>query len=291
MSIRQCPVILHCNYVEQGQSVEQMCQLAVRWGYEGVEFRRRLADHTAQQYVDRIAAAADRAKLKHVMFGGPGVDLMTADADARRRQIDEAAEFYRIATKRFALSVCNIMAGSLVSSKEANLHFEKNGSAMATEDHWRQAAEGFAQLGDLAAELGFRFAFEVHMNYLHDLPGPARQLVDRINRASVGINLDYGNITLHARGGSLADAVKTCGDRLFMVHLKNYFLPQDPLRRVFVACGLGDGVINNREFLRLLAQGGFTGPIVLEAPRSGDREWFAVQDLAYFKAVRDEIDG
>jgi sugar phosphate isomerase/epimerase len=146
-------------------------------------------------------------------------------------------------------------------------------------------------LGDLAAELGFRFAFEVHMNYLHDLPGPARQLVDRINRASVGINLDYGNITLHARGGSLADAVKTCGDRLFMVHLKNYFLPQDPLRRVFVACGLGDGVINNREFLRLLAQGGFTGPIVLEAPRSGDREWFAVQDLAYFKAVRDEIDG
>jgi sugar phosphate isomerase/epimerase len=35
------PVILHVNFVEQGQSVAEMCRAAVSWGYDGVEFRRK----------------------------------------------------------------------------------------------------------------------------------------------------------------------------------------------------------------------------------------------------------
>ena len=52
-----------------------------------------------------------------------------------------------------------------------------------------------------------------------------------------------------------------------------------------VATGLGEGEINHREYVQLLLQHGYTGPICIEAPRSGDREWYAQQDLAYIKTV------
>ena len=58
-----------------------------------------------------------------------------------------------------------------------------------------------------------------------------------------------------------------------------------------MATGLADGAINHREYLRLLRQHGFSGPICIEAPRAGDREWFAQQDIAYLKALLGDLDG
>lgn len=50
-------------------------------------------------------------------------------------------------------------------------------------------------------------------------------------------------------------------------------------------------MVNNREFLRLLSVRGYKGPIGIEAPRPGDREWFAKQDIAYLRALMAEIPG
>ena len=56
------------------------------------------------------------------------------------------------------------------------------------EDQWKWATE-FKELGKLANELGFRFAFETHMNYIHDTPAAAKKLADLIDEPSVGVNL------------------------------------------------------------------------------------------------------
>jgi sugar phosphate isomerase/epimerase len=291
-SVVNNPIILHCNYVEQGQTIDQMCERAVRWGYEGVEFRSRsygVADQDPIQYLDALAKAQKQTGLKHVLFGGPGPDLMQADKDARQKDVDWYIEFFRNAAKRFEPMTHNTMAGPLTTDEHPYSHYEKHGSALGTDELYEQAAGGFRQLGQVADELGIRFAFETHMGYIHDLAAPAKKLCDLIGHKSVGINLDYGNISAYNGGPSLADSVKDCGDRLYMLHLKNAFYTPGKQHDHMIKCSLADGVINNREFMMLVKNAGFDGPIVIEAPRPGDREWFAQEDIAYLKSVIAEL--
>jgi sugar phosphate isomerase/epimerase len=285
------PIIMHCNYAEQGQTIDQMCDLAASVGYEGIEFRRKRAGEgeTPEQYLDAVARAVERTGLEHVLFGGPGCDLMQADADARARDLDEYIAFFRDAAKRFDLSVCNTMAGPLLNTDAAYYEFEKNGSAIATDEQWQWATEGFQTLGDLAAELGFKLAFETHNGYIHDLAAPSRKLIDLIDRPSVGVNMDLGNILLHVEGESTPEAVRICGDRTYMVHLKNFFQLPGATHQNWVQCALGDGIINNREFLECLGNVGFAGPLAIEAPRPGDRQWFARQDLEYLRSLLADL--
>ena len=283
------PIIMHVNYCEQGQTIPEMCEKAVRWGFDGIEFRRKRSsvDETPEQYVDAIAKSAKETGLKHVLFGGPGIDLMSDDAAARKAQVEEGLAFYRLAAERLNLTVCNIMSGSLrnpdrsIPNAEQHLH----GSGVATEDHYAWAAEGFRELGALAQELGIKLAFETHGGYLHDLPEPTRKLLEMIDSPAVGANLDYGNMAYFPGGPSLGEAIEMLGDRILMLHLKNSI----PVGNERIRIGLGDGVINNREFLLLMKARGFEGPICIEAPRPGDREWFAQQDLAYARSVLEDI--
>ncbi|MGD0111232.1 MAG: sugar phosphate isomerase/epimerase family protein [Armatimonadota bacterium] len=285
------PVILHVNFVEQGQSIPEMCRLAVAWGYDGVEFRRKRsqADETPEQYLDSIAREAKQAGLKHILFGGPGPNLMSSDAAVRQKEIDECIAFYRAAAKRFPLTVCNTMTGSILAPGAQYHEYNRNGSAAVSEEQWQWAVEGFQVLGDLAAEIGFGFAFETHNCYLHDLPDVTRRLVDRIGRPSVGTNFDYGNIILHPTRPSLEQSIAACGDTIKYLHLKNLYLLPGMKYQNHISCPLADGAIDNREFLRLMAAQSFPGPICIEAPRPGDRGHFAVEDLAYLKRLMAEV--
>ncbi len=285
------PVILHVNFVEQGQLVAEMCQAAVAWGYDGVEFRRKRSqvDETPEQYLDAIARAVERAGLTHVLFGGPGPNLMRADESVRQKEIEECVAFYRAAAKRFSLTVCNTMTGSILAPGAPYHEYDRNGSAAASEAQWQWAVEGFQTLGDLAAELGFSFAFETHNCYLHDLPEVTRRLVDRIDRPSVGTNFDYGNIILHPTRPSLEQSIAACGGTIKYLHLKNVYLLPGMKYQNYISCPLADGAINNREFLRLMKAQSFAGPICIEAPRPGDRGHFAVEDLAYLRRLMAEV--
>jgi sugar phosphate isomerase/epimerase len=284
------PIVMHVNYCEQGQTIEEMCQKAAAWGYDGIEFRRlrRGADESPQDYLDTIASAATTAGLSTVLFGGPGFELMTDDSAARRAQIDEGLAFYRMAAQRFQLTVCNCMAGGLRNADASVPYgdYAGHGSTVARAEHYAWAVEGFVELGALAEELGFKLAFETHMGYLHDLPAPTRALLDQIGSPAVGTNLDYGNIVHFPTAPSLEDSVAALAGTIHMVHLKNSL----SVGEARLATGLADGSINNREFLRLLRRYGFTGPICIEAPRAGDREWFAQQDIIYLRSLLADLD-
>lgn len=282
------PIIMHVNYCEQGQTIDEMCQKAVEWGFDGIEFRRvrNGFNEEPEAYLDQIAAAVSRSGLKQVIFGSPGPNLATSDAHVREKEIARTVHFYRLASERFKLTVNNTMAGSLLNNTYRGNEYDKHGSAAATDAQWEYATEGFKVLGDLAAELGFRFAFETHMNYIHDLPAPTKQLIDRIDKPAVGANLDYGNAVYFKTVPDLKESIDLLGDRLYYVHLKNSIRLGDGSRS---AIGLADGQINHRQYLKLLKEVGYEGPICIEAPRQGDREWFAQADLAYLKRLLSDL--
>ena len=284
------PIIMHVNYCEQGQTLEEMCRKAVKWGFDGIEFRRRRSkvEETPEQYLDELAAAVKKAGLKYALFGGPGPNLMASDPAVREKEIADAARFYRLAAERVKLTVCNTMTGSLMNP-DKNLPYgayDKHGSSVAAPAHWQAAVDGFKTLGKLAGELGFKFAFETHMCYLHDYPLVANDLVDRIDSPAVGVNLDYGNAFLMANNPPLAETINKISNRIFYVHLKNAMtIPSGG----FLPSSLADGAINHREYLRLLKGIGYSGPICIEAPRAGDREWYAQQDVAYLEKLLREM--
>lgn len=287
------PIIMHVNYCEQGQTIPDMCRKAVTWGYDGIEFRRcrRGVDETLEQYLDAIAKAAEETGLKHVLFGGPGFNMMTSDAAVRKAEIKEGLRFYKLATERMKLTVCNTSSGAL-SKKDPSApawRYDLSGSGAAGEEHYQWAAEGFRELGALAESLGIKLAFETHMGCLADLPQPTKKLLDMIGSPAVGANLDFGNMVYFPNPPSLSAAISTLSRRIYMLHLKNVYSVNLDDRKVMIPCALGDGIINNREFMNLLRADGFNGPICIEAPRQGDREWYAQEDIRYLKSVLQDI--
>ncbi|MCM8785194.1 MAG: sugar phosphate isomerase/epimerase [Candidatus Omnitrophica bacterium] len=282
-------VIMHVNYMEQGQTIEEICEKAVRFGFDGVEFRRKIKDMKDEEYLEKLARQQEKSKLKYVLFGGPGPNLMDENPDVRKKELDEAINFYKKASKYFKLTVCNIMTGVLVNPSYSYFEFDRHGSFFANEKHWHWAIEGFKILGDLAEQLNFYFAFETHMCFLHDTIESSRKLVDLIDKKNVGINLDYANIICFKNPPSIKEAVERCGEKLYYVHLKNLFKIDGIEYKNYIGCSLSDGIINYREFLKILRDKNYTGFICIEAPRQGDREYFAKQDLDYIKQLLYEI--
>ncbi len=283
------PIIMHVNYCEQGQTIDEMCRKAVSWGFDGIEFRRKSAAlkyDSQEKYLDAIAEAKEKSGLKYVLFGSPTADMVLPDPDARKKEIEGAIEFFGSALKRFPLTVVNALAGGLTDKSFPYGEYHKHGSFCATEAQWQQHVEGFKVLGKFAEEHNFKFAFETHMGYLHDIPQSAKKLTDMIGSSAVGVNLDYGNAVYFPKDCilSLADTIKLLGKAMFYLHLKNSVAtPGTDNKRL--PTSLAEGEINHREYIKLVKESGFEGPICIEAPRPGDREHFAQEDLKYTKSV------
>ncbi|MCM8772580.1 MAG: sugar phosphate isomerase/epimerase [Candidatus Omnitrophica bacterium] len=282
-------IIMHINYMEQGQTFDEICEKAVKLGFDGIEFRRSIKNMKDDEYLEKLAKSVEKSKLKYILFGAPGPNLMDENPDVRKKEIDDAVNFYRKASKYFKLTVCNTTTGPLINPEFPYHHFEKHGSNYAKDCHWEWAVNGFKILGELAEELDFYFAFEIHNCYLHDTVESTTKLVDLIGKKNVGINLDYGNIILRKDATSLKESIEKCGEKLYYVHLKNLFIVKGIEHLNYIMCPLSDGIINNREFLKLLKENNYKGPICIEAPREGDREYFAKQDLEYIKSILSEI--
>lgn len=284
------PLLLHANYFEQGQTLDRACRLARELAVDGIEFRRHPAGFPGRdlEYLDEVCRALDRSPQEWVSFGAPGVNLMSPDADLRARELEKASTFYRRAAERLPIKVINAFAGNLANPDKTvpYLEYHRHGSAIATDAQWRQAIDGYRQLGSLAAELGFRFAFETHGVYLHDTITASMKLVEEINSPQVGVLWDHANLMLFPEVPTLAEAITALGSRIYAVHLKNLLINPSQL---LCMSSLGDGIINVREQLRLLVDAGYEGPICIESPRAGDREHFLRQDVEYYRAVIQDL--
>lgn len=287
------PVIMHINYGEMTydsygkRTVDDICKIAADLGFDGIEFRgkppRELADLSFQEYAEQVAAGKKKYGLNTIMFSIGLSKSTNPDAAVRAADIAEAVEKAQIVNDLCDTTICNCFASNIRSSISTapGAAYEFHGSAAATPEDWKLTVESFQEFGSKVLPLGMKFGFETHMNYIHDLPAPAKKLVDLIDCPAIGINMDYGNTAYFPVRPSVTETIDIYGDKLFYTHLKN----SSPVVGGRIATALGDGEINHRVYLEKLKEVGFAGPIGIEAPRGGDRLWFAQQDLAYFKAV------
>ncbi len=277
-------LIMHINYFEQGYDLPTAFDKALQYGFDGIELRGAMKDVSRDDYLNLMARQIKRTGIPSVTVAIP-CDLTMIDADHREANTSDAIDLLR-KTAALGVHVYNTYAGSLLSPNAPYMEFDKNGSAAASEDQWEWAAEGYRQLGAVAEDLGVRLGFETHNCYIHDLAGATAKLLDIIGSPSIGSNLDYGNIVLNKNGESLDDTIEILKGRIHYVHLKNVYMP---VGGGFFVCPMSDGVINNRRFLELLRAIGYEGPIALEAPRQGDRDHFAQEDIGYIRQACNEI--
>ncbi len=283
-------VIMHVNFAEfpragefDGKSIDDICRMAAELGYEGVEFRSRLPgcfdNSTSEEYYRQIAAGKKKYGLKEIFLGVVVADAMNPDKEVRAEAVKTAIRKAQLINDLCGTTLCDTSAGAILSTDmSVDPHaVEFHGSAAATEEMWNLTVDTYQQIGKGLEPLGVRFALETCMHCIHDLPDPTRKLVDLIDSPMIGINMDYGNTACFPKKPTVTEAIDIYGDKLFYVHLKNSVNKQ--------GCALAEGEINHRVYLKKLRDVGFAGPIAIEAPRTGDRRWFAQQDLAYYKAV------
>jgi len=283
-------VLLHINYFEQGQTVERACELASKLRADGIEFRRQPAGYSGSDldYLDDVSRALDKYPLNCVSFGGPGINLMSPDSGVRERELDAAEAFYRKAASQFPLTVVNTFTGNLPNPDKTLPYVEywHHGSAIATDEQWRNAISGFQRMGTIAGELGFRFAFETHGCYLHDTVDATMRLVNGVGSDHVGLLWDQANLMIFPEQIGFDEVISKAGAKLFYVHLKNLLVPPSQLLAV---SSLGGGILNIREQLGKLLASGYADSLCIESPRGGDREYFALEDIEYLRSVLSDF--
>lgn len=291
-------VIMHINYCEVALSsfgertIDDICKIAAEIGYDGIQFRgkepKELASLSFREYASQIAEAKKKYGLSEILFGINVAGCTSDDKEEREKGISDAIENARIANELCGTTVCNTFGPRLFSKiPTAPASPEFHGSAVATERDWNLTADAYSRVGRELEKIGVKFAFETHPKYINDTPQASKKLVDLIDSPAVGINMDYGNTVYFPVRPTVEEAIDIYGDKLFYIHLKNSSpVPGSGTR---MPTGLGDGEINHRAYLIKLREVGFKGPIGIEAPRTGDRLWFAQQDFKYFKSVLKDI--
>ena len=292
-------IIMHINFAESGansfgkKSIDDICRFAAETGFDGIEFRgalpKELADLSFREYADQIAAGKKKYGLSDILFGIAVKECANSDHDAREKDIANVIEMAKIAREVCETELCNTYATTFMSPDFVGSapRYDLNGSAIATPEQWEMTADAYRRIGAELEKIGIRFAFETHMNYIHDVPAQAKKLVDMIDSPAVGINMDYGNTFLFPKYPALEETIDLYGDKLFYTHLKNYATIAGATKKL--PTSLDSGEINHRAYLEKLRDVGFSGPIGIEAPRPGDRLWFAKCDLAYAKQLMSEI--
>jgi sugar phosphate isomerase/epimerase len=274
---------MHINYFERGYTLDTLFDKAKFYGYDGVELRGTREGLTPAKYMAQVKKQMARTGLA-VTMACP-CNLNNPKADERAAEVAKATDLLGRASA-IGVRLFNTMAGPLTVPGIPYTEFDKHGSGAATWEQWAWAVEGFRQLGSVAEELGVRMAFETHNGYLHDLAKPTAELLKRIDSPAIGANLDMGNIVLNKNGEALTEALAVLGDKVYYNHLKNILKPSVG---GYIVCGLADGIIDNRVWAQTLKDNGNDSPICLEAPRQGDRDLFAQEDIAYFRRVLEDI--
>jgi len=138
---------------------------------------------------------------------------------------------------------------------------------------WRELGRRFTEIADHMLEQGVRMAVHHHMGTVVQTAADVDRLMENTGPA-VGLLLDTGHMTY--AGGDPVKLARRHGDRIVHVHCKDirrYALEAATSRDVSfseaVLTGIftapGDGMVDFKALLKLLASGGYSGWLVQEA--------------------------
>lgn len=279
------PAIYLNSFNYRRYSLERAMRRAREYGYDGVEI---WSGHFKLDMVEETLAEA-RQLSREIGVGTPVLNLsgnvIGDDAEERRARVQRLLEVIARCPD-FGVSIINGYAGSLIVDRK---DWSNNGSAAATEEHYRRAVDAYRQLGPAAERAGVTITLEVHMNTIHDTAESARRLLDEIGSPAVRANLDSGNMWGVRRSEHPVEAVFILGDRIAYVHFKN-------ARRVsYMDVGvdydftLRQGELDYYAIVAALVHAGFQGPYGLEWSGSGDPSVPSKDDVEYLRSLLRDV--
>lgn len=274
--------LLHVNYFERTRGVGGTFDFARSLRADGVEFRLGGTQHGSAAYLEEIVREQERAPLTALSFGAT-LNLLHPSRSVRDREVKSWMGWLEFLAPRVPLTVLNLRTGGLEDPARPHWEYEAHGSRLQTAEIFDRQVEALKDLATHAESIGVALALETHHGFCHDQPGPAAALVDAVGSDLLGVLLDFGNLIGFQPVPDLETTIRELGSRIRYVHLKNAVLTGErpPLR-----CALAEGVIDHRTYWQLLEKYcPILPPICLEAPRPGDREYFAGQDLPYFRSL------
>jgi L-ribulose-5-phosphate 3-epimerase len=147
-------------------------------------------------------------------------------------------------------------------------------------DAWTRSQEQIRKLIPLAAELKIVIAVEEVWNKFLLSPLEFAHYVDEFESPWIKAYFDVGNVVLY---GYPQDWIRTLGNRIVKLHLKDFTFREDPQikKRAANWVNLRDGDVNWKEIYAALSEIGYKGDATVEL-ESGD--------AAYLKDVSHRVD-
>ena len=127
---------------------------------------------------------------------------------------------------------------------------------------------------------GLGFWFETGQ----ETPVTMLRLIREVGTANLGVNLDPANLILYGKANPV-DALDVFGEYVRNVHAKDGLYPTDPMK-LGREVKVGEGKVRFPQFVKRLAEIGFTGEYIIEREISGEQQRRDIADtIEYLKGL------
>jgi sugar phosphate isomerase/epimerase len=152
---------------------------------------------------------------------------------------------------------------------------------------WKRAVQRLRELGEHAQAVGVKLSLEMYEDTLLGSADSAVRLVHDIDRPSVGLNPDLGNLyRLHRDVESFQNAVAACIPLSNYWHVKNYYRDSEPDSGavVTIPAPMSSGSMDYRTAIRTAIDLGYSSPFCVEH-YGGDRLSVMSENLRYLRRL------
>ncbi len=268
--------------------LEQIVPNLAQCGYHGIELRGldpHLPPNTTPDRAREIRNLCEKNHIQIIGIAGYEGDYIGKDYQHCTRQLEALEQHCKLA---------NILGCDMVR------HFTGGTPVYrATENHWREAVAWMQKACDLAMKYKVRLLGEIHTGGLIESADDIMRLISLVGRDNFGAIHDAGNMYI-AGVNYGEESVRTLGDRLFHVHVKDELRVNDSSlphaflcetrngKQTFQATLLDQGGTDHRPMLRALKEIGYKGAISLECMIAKDDPSIPKKEIATLKKMMSE---
>lgn len=301
-------------------SLEQLCAVAHKMGYEGLELathahfdvKKALEEPSYLPYIKKVLEENNlqcQAISAHLTGQCVG-DLYDERLDnfapsslaGKPREIREwAIREMKDTAKAAKLFGVKVVTGFTGSPIWARWYSYPQTSEKMIEEGFQYIKELWTPIFDVFDEHDVLFALEVHPTEIAFDYYTTRRLFSVFNdRRTLGLNFDPSHLVW--QGVNEITFARDFADRIYHVHMKDVkmnrhekagilgsFLPFGDSRRAWNFVSVGHGDVDFDGIIRVLNEAGYSGPLSVEWEDSGmEREFGAAESCAYVKKINFE---
>ncbi|NOZ21602.1 MAG: sugar phosphate isomerase/epimerase [Planctomycetes bacterium] len=271
------------SYTFRAYPLDRALKKAAQYGWDGIELNGKHFDaDDLKTSLDEIIEAAAKYGVDISVIDFPG-NFIQDDRDEAKRSVERMAEWISL-VRNYGIQIMNGGVGSLAGDNPGD--YGRNGSALATEEHYERAAEALRQLGAQAQSEGVVLTLEIHMNTLHDTAASTRKLLDMVGSPAVLANPDPGNMYATSTAEDGVQAIEMLEGKIGLAHLKNCINVNGTYSYSTL---LESGDIDFFNVLAALQKTGYDGPVTVEYCGLGDPNVAAARDVTYVRSILNEL--